>query len=215
MLMKAKIVEFRGRQDKLTLVGHLLSKYLKGDVLDVGCGEKHLSTLVRGRYVGIDIAGKPDIIANVEPGIPFRDMSFDTVVAFDILEHSDNIHFGFDELCRVARRYVIIGLPNIYEWRFRLMFVIGRRLSGKYGLPVNPPLDRHRWLFSFWDARSFIHHRASRAGFEIIEEFVGLYKYNRLFARAIGAVGKTMVRWFPNLFAYHYWAILERIDFVR
>ncbi len=111
-LNKMKAVQFRGREDKLALVGDLLSNYLQGSVLDVGCDQKCLSAFVKGRYIDVDIAGKPDLIVNVEYGLPFKDRSFDTVVAFDVLEHLDNIHFGFDELCRVAQRFVIIGLPK-------------------------------------------------------------------------------------------------------
>jgi hypothetical protein len=84
------------------------------------------------------------------------------------LEHLDNIHYAFDELCRVARRYVIIGLPNMYEWRFRVMFLMGKRLSGKYGLPVEPPQDRHRWLFSLKEARCFVQERALKLGFKYL-----------------------------------------------
>jgi len=157
-----KVAYFQGREDKLAVAGDILSKYLCGSVLDVGCDQMHLAKMVRGRYVGIDVNGTPDLIVNVEHGLPFQDKSFDTVVAFDVLEHLDDIHAAFDELCRVARRYVILGLPNMYEWRFRIMFLLGRRLSGKYGLPAEAPQDRHRWLFSLCEARTFVQHRGFR-----------------------------------------------------
>ncbi len=199
-----RVVCFRNREDKLALVGDVLSGYLRGSVLDVGCDRRHLLRFVTGRYVGIDISGAPEVVVNVEHGLPFRDMSFDTVVAFDVLEHLDNIHYVFDELCRVARRYVIIGLPNMYEWRFRLMFLLGKRLSMKYGLPIDP-----RWLFSLYEARCFIRERATRYGFRIVEETVGYYRYRRLLPRTITVIGKTLGRIGINLFAYHYWAVLE------
>ena len=125
-----RVVSFRGREDKLALAGDILSDYLRGSVLDVGCDRRWLSSRVIRCYIGVDISGTPDLVVNVEHGLPFRDRSFDTVVAFDILEHLDNVHYAFDELCRVARRHVIIGLPNMYEWRFRLMFLLGRKLGG-------------------------------------------------------------------------------------
>ncbi len=210
-----RTVDFRGREDKLALAGGILQNYLRGSMLDVGCDQKHLAKIVTGRYVGVDSSGKPDLVVNVENGLPFKNKSFDTVVAFDILEHVDNIHYVFDELCRVARRFVVIGVPNMYEWRFRLMFLLGKPLSGKYGLPIDLPRDRHRWLFSLQDARSFFKERGFRQGFKIREELVGYYRYTRLFGRAVTAIGKTLSRFtnrFTNLFAYHYWAILERCE---
>lgn len=180
-----KVVQFRGREDKLVLLGKIFLDYLQGSVLDVGCDRRSLSQVVTGPYLGVDISGTPDVVVNVEHGLPFRDRSFDTVVAFDILEHLDNIHYVFDELCRVAQRYVIIGLPNMYEWRFRVMFLMGKRLSGKYGLPVEPPQDRHRWLFSLKEACCFVQERALKSGFKLREEIIGYYSYRQLLPRAI------------------------------
>ena len=66
-------------------------------------------------------------------------------MALDVLEHTDDIYRANEELFRVARKNVIIALPNAYEVKGRLKFLIGRTLSGKYGLPLDPPSDRHRW----------------------------------------------------------------------
>lgn len=205
-----KIVEFRSREDKLALVGQLFGTYLQGRVLDVGCDRKHISKFVKGTYFGIDISGMPDAYVNVEHGLPFKDKSFDTIIAFDILEHIEKLHFLFDELCRVARKYVIIGLPNLYEWRFRLMFLIGKPLSGKYGLPITPPDDRHRWLFSLNEARHFVSMKASRNGFCVREEVFGYYKYRKLLARLLIRIG-IAIRLPANLLAYHYWIVIERM----
>jgi len=55
-----------------------------------------------------------------------------------VLEHTNNIHKSFEELCRVARKFVVITLPNAYELKTRLKFLLGLPHSGKYGLPVDP-----------------------------------------------------------------------------
>ena|SRR3990172_4520936 len=205
-----KKVFFRGRQDKLELMARVFQSYLLGDVLDVGCDQKIIKPFVRGRYVGIDIGGAPDVYANVEYGLPFRDKNFDTVIAFDSLEHLDHIHFAFDELCRVASRYVIIGLPNMYEWRFRLRFLIGKPISGKYGLPADAPLDRHRWLLSLRDAIEFVHQRGRQNGFLVVDEAFGYYEYRKLIARLINTLGCLLGSRGISLFVYHYWAVLEK-----
>ena len=84
---------FHGCKDKLFEVGRLFSDYLKGDVLDVGYDTRYLAKWVQGRYIRVDIDGSPNIQINDEGGLPFHDKGFDTVVAFDILEHCDSIHF--------------------------------------------------------------------------------------------------------------------------
>ena len=61
-----------------------------------------------------------DHVANIEEGLPFADREFDAVVALDLLEHTNNIWFAFDELVRVSRRQVVIVLPNIYHWSSRV-----------------------------------------------------------------------------------------------
>ena len=80
------------------------------------------------------------------------------------------MHGSFRELFRVARRYVVVTLPNAYYAPARLQFLAGRPLSGKYGLPLDPPADRHRWVFSFAEAALFCNHWARRAGGVVLSE---------------------------------------------
>ena len=48
--------------------------------------------------------------------LPFIGKSFDTIVAGELLEHLENPGQGLNELCRVARKKVIITLPiMIYD----------------------------------------------------------------------------------------------------
>lgn len=48
-------------------------------MLDVGCDEAHLKSLVPGiRYTGIDVGGKPDLVVDLESAerLPFGDRAF-------------------------------------------------------------------------------------------------------------------------------------------
>jgi hypothetical protein len=209
-LQEISYIAFRGREDKLRRISQIISNYLKGGVLDVGCDVKHLSTYVQGSYVGLDMLGSPDIQANADVVLPFQAKSFNTVVAFDLLEHCDHIHLAFDELCRVSRSYLVIGLPNIYEWHYRLLFLVGKKLGGKYGLPSSPPVDRHRWLFGLEEARGFVRQRSRKQGFSVIEEILGYYGYRRVLPRCITTIGKVLAPHLSSLFAVRYWAILKR-----
>lgn len=203
-------VEFRGRTDKLFIMAQLFRDYLRGRVLDLGCDTKALREFISGTYIGVDFIGKPDIQSDLTYGIPIKDQAVDCVVAMDVLEHLDDIHYAFDEICRVSRKYAIIGLPNLYEWSFRLKFLMGKRLSGKYGLPLEPPTDRHRWLFSLREAREFIYVRAQKNGFMPIREVYGFYKYKKIIPKLLARIGRLFGERGVNLWAYHYWVVLER-----
>jgi hypothetical protein len=178
-----------------------------GLVLDVGCRSKTLRYALSDKnigYYGLDLSSPADIIASLEDGLPFEDHSFRTVIGLDVLEHIDNIHRGFNELCRVSSHYVLITLPNSYEVTYRIKFLLGRQLSGKYGLPHNAPYDRHRWLFSLREARDFTHSLGLRNEFNIMLEgcLIG--------PRRGMAGGNLVVSLLPNLLSPWYVAVLHR-----
>jgi SAM-dependent methyltransferase len=101
-------------------------------VLDVGCGTGFLlDHLKRARpdlaLTGVDFiieegtrTRHPDIRfeqANIE-NLPFADRSFDTVVCTHVLEHILEFRQALSELRRVARRRLIIVVPQEREYRF-------------------------------------------------------------------------------------------------
>jgi hypothetical protein len=164
-----------------------------GYVLDVGCRSRELERALGGRperYVGADLYPPADIVADLGAGLPLENGAADTVVALDVLEHVDDIYDGFAELCRVAGSAVVIGLPNGFEANARLRHLRGRS-GGKYGLPEEPPGDRHRWLFSLDDARSFCRRRAALAGWQVAAEAVFVGPRRRRI--------EPLVRQWPNL----------------
>lgn len=178
-----------------------------GFILDVGCRSGKLKCAFsdkKGKYFGLDLFPPADIIANLEKGLPFANESFDTVVALDILEHTDNIYKAFSELCRVAHKYIVVTLPNAYEVTNRLKFLFGKRSSDKYGLPLNPPRDRHRWTFSLREGITFTHARGQLCGFRVAVEgcLVG--------PRRGFSLSRLVVASFPNLLSPCYLALLER-----
>jgi hypothetical protein len=178
-----------------------------GRVLDVGCRSRQLKDALPKEttdYLGLDLHPPADVVGNLGTGLPFDEASSDTVVALDVLEHTDDIYYSFAELCRVARNYVLLALPNLYEIMVRKRVFFGQPISGKYGLPVNPPMDRHRWMFSFCEAENFTHAMATKCGFEVIGE-------GCLIGRRRSAIGvRHLVNVFPNLLSPSYVALLER-----
>lgn len=158
--------------DRATKARYIANKYapiLTGSVLDVGCDAAPLRSLVAdpGRYVGVDIREDADIIVNLDrDNLPLPDRSFDTVLCTDVLEHLERCHAVFDELCRVSRRHVIVSLPNPLRNLIQAL-ASGRTTIKYYGLPADPPPDRHRWFFSHDEAVNFLTRRAERNDFHI------------------------------------------------
>jgi len=98
-------------------------KYAGSGVLDLGCGfGAYLAALNEAGLTcfGCDInadylrkasaLGLP--VANVDSLLPFRDRSFDTVVLFEVLEHVNDVNAVLREAFRVARKNVLITVPN-------------------------------------------------------------------------------------------------------
>jgi SAM-dependent methyltransferase len=95
-----------------------------GATLDIGCSDGRGSELLAGA-AGCDIY-EPGLRAAVESGrrrmpvvadlrrLPYRDGSFDAVVALDVLEHfeKDDAMVVVGEMERVARRLVAIQTPS-------------------------------------------------------------------------------------------------------
>ena len=138
---------YTDRESRARWVADKYIPFLAASVLDVGAWEQHLRKyLPRGsRYVGIDRAGSPDVRGNLDAGaIPFKDGAFECVICTEVLEHLEHIHAVFDDLIRVSRRWVIVSLPNCWATA-RWTVLTGRTVAPKfYGLPVDPPEDRHQ-----------------------------------------------------------------------
>jgi 2-polyprenyl-3-methyl-5-hydroxy-6-metoxy-1,4-benzoquinol methylase len=176
-----------------------------GTVLDVGCRTMELSKALAGHevsYLGLDVRPPADIVADLDAAIPLDDQSVDLVVALDVLEHTNDLHHAFAELCRVARSHVLISLPNCYEIRLRTAIARGRPLGDKYGLPVEPPADRHRWFFSLDDARRFCSQRAAAEGWQVADERVVVGPLR-------GRIRPLVQRW-PNLLSPTLVTLLSR-----
>lgn len=160
--------------DRASKAEHIAARFgaiLKGSVLDVGCDQAPLRRLVAPgtRYVGVDLdPAAADFIIDLDrQRLPFAPGSFDTVVCTDVLEHLERCHEVLDQLCAIARRHVLVSLPS--PLHATLDGVRARNNGWKkfYGLPCEPPEDRHRWFFGFDDARTFLETRARRCGFGI------------------------------------------------
>lgn len=129
-------------------------------VLDVGCGDGLLSSLIMQkrpdvRTRGIDVLVRPQTHIPVEAydgqRMPVGDKSYDVVMFVDVLHHTDDPMVVLREAVRVARRAVVIkdhtrdGL--LAEQTLRFMDEIGNERHG-VRLPFNY-WPRQKWLEAF------------------------------------------------------------------
>jgi len=133
-------------QERITL--RLLANAPGASVLDVGGGHGQLAIpLCRDGYpvtvLGSDESCRKRIAGIVESGqctfevgnvidLPYPDRSFDTVIAFRMLTHCEQWPTLVSELCRVARRSVIVDYPTSQSLNrvAPLLFKAKKRLEG-------------------------------------------------------------------------------------
>lgn len=92
--------------------------YIDPIILDLGCGQKPFQSLFpRGKFIGVDfdLNSDAEVIAD-NHRLPFKDNSFDAIIASEVLEHSADEYQFIKEMRRVAKKnaLVYISLPFIF-----------------------------------------------------------------------------------------------------
>ncbi len=144
-----------------SLVRHLVSLMPKsGSVLDVGCGDGLLASLLAAsvpqtEFFGIDVLVRDQTHIPVEYfdgfEIPHGDNSFDTVMMVDVLHHTEDPELLLREAKRVARDHIVLkdhtrdGL--LANSTLRFMDWVGNAHHG-VALPYNY-LAECEWLSMF------------------------------------------------------------------
>ncbi|OGZ88773.1 MAG: hypothetical protein A2528_01725 [Candidatus Staskawiczbacteria bacterium RIFOXYD2_FULL_37_9] len=193
-------------QNKYNFAANLI-KHDSKNVLDVGCRKKEIKDCLSKnvRYQGLDFMEGDEVIAcNLENGIPLENKSFDLIFALDILEHVENVHFLFEEMLRVAKKEVIIALPNEYHWSRRLKFLLGKDLLYHHIFFKEKTIDRHRWITSYYSSCDFVKFNAKNYKVEV---FNWIYVYQKF--RFFYKIDKFFSKFWPNLFVC---ATFFRID---
>jgi len=167
---------YSDRENKANYIADKYKALLQRPVLDVGADAMYLKSLVEstgGEYTGIGYGKGIEHFLNLEQvPFPFGNQSFETVLCFDVLEHLENIHAVFDELCRISKQTIVISLPNPIAGAFGVLrnddYAEDQSIKF-YGLPIDKPVDRHRWFFTEKESINFINKRAEMNGFSVIQ----------------------------------------------
>ena len=206
-----EIINFPYRKDRSEYVSRKYENYLKGSVLDVGCHNRYLSSMIASNdYTGIDVSGSPDLYIDLDSidNLPFGDNEFDSVVCSDVLEHLDEFHLVFSELIRVAKKDIIISLPNCWN-SVRRHVERGYGSVVHYGLPLNKPDDRHKWFFNYVDIINFFTEQSLQQGLEIKSVTVNIRKRHFI----IDAVRKVLFfdkKKYYNRYSHTIWVHYEK-----
>lgn len=155
-------------------------------VLDIGCGDGVVGTLLPAdwRYRGIDLSNaaiyeqnasderilysSPDqieaVLASSEPA--------DVVLMLDVLEHTRRFCDLFERAIPLARRYLIVSLPNELFLLDRLRLLAGKEHPAhSLDLIDLPEGFKHQYLINIAKARQILSGVASRHGFSLVEEW--------------------------------------------
>lgn len=106
----------------------LIAQYCIGKTLDVACGLKGLSQFIpKERYLGCDLNGG-DVYASAY-ALPFKAKSFDTIVMGEVLEHLGMPVVALQEASRIARKRIVITVPNEYSLVKLSRLLLGREVE--------------------------------------------------------------------------------------
>lgn len=172
--MAKKEFNYHDRKTKAQYVYNNFKSILDDSVLDVGADECYLKEYLHNTvlYTGIGLGSNPNLLKlDLEKEkLPFNKDEYSTVICLDVLEHLDNIHDVFDSLCFVAKKWVLITLPNPYN-EFMLTLENRKYRQNRnlkfYGLPLVKENDRHKWFFSSREAIEFVRYRSQLNNFKI------------------------------------------------
>lgn len=189
-----------------------LGKLNQDVILDLGCRDMILKKTLEGNfeYIGLDYSEKKEnnsnlINHNLEQGLPKNLKKVDITIALDVLEHVENIHNVYKELFDVSNKIVIVALPNMAYYKFRINFMIKGVLSGKYIFSEYKVIDRHRWIPNYETIKKFIEFNTPE-NWQIIEyDYIAERKRNYLFYY----LEKILSKFLPGLFVY------EKIFFIK
>ena len=104
---------------RVRVLAESLAEWIPSDasVLDIGCGDGRIASLVKIRkpsvnIEGIEFAPRPTCLIDCKAfdgkTIPYPAASFDVSMFVDVLHHSEAIEALLSEACRVSRQFVLI-----------------------------------------------------------------------------------------------------------
>jgi 2-polyprenyl-3-methyl-5-hydroxy-6-metoxy-1,4-benzoquinol methylase len=149
---------------KLKFIANIINGIDGHSILDIGCRDCYLNELLTQdlEYLGCDIfqnqKGSVDVVGDFQD-IHFTEQ-YDFVTALDVVEHVDDPFALTEKIFKTSKKYVIITLPNIFNYSKKFDFLFNNSLGGKYDFYTENKLDRHRWIMNYEQIVRFYKHIA-------------------------------------------------------
>ena len=193
--------------DKFYLVKKLL-KDCQGSLLDLGSRDQLLKNFINDKinYEGCDMTQndeKTNILVNLENELPFNDNSYDYVTILDVAEHLED-PFSLIKKCeKIYRKKLLIVLPNVAYYEFRLKYLITGNLGSKYHFSGKKTDDRHKWFTNYFLISAFFNKNFEN--YKIIKIAKTRNKLKPLYY-----IETLLGKIFPNLFCWSFLIVFEK-----
>ena len=162
MIMRAPTYKMEPRAEMM----RKLAGNTKGaDILDVGCGICLVSEGLEGSVTTVDILDGADVKHDLNEPLPFKDSSFDIILAGEITEHLTNPKGFLLECYRVLRKNgkLVLSVPNICYLRNRVLLLFGKFPQSGAKANLKEEWDDHYSDYNI----DFLRMVLSEAGFEV------------------------------------------------
>ncbi len=161
-----------------------------GRLLDLGCydGQLAASVVPAGRpVVGLDVShaalrhaarrGLRPVRAQVETTLPFREASFSTVLAAEVIEHVFDTQAFVDEAARVLEPegWLVVTTPNLVALSGRMKLVLGKS-PANVECDASPGTSGHIRYFTFDTLEALLR----RAGLEPLGRWTNVAHFSVL-----------------------------------
>lgn len=208
--MESSSHDFKWRDLVLgNVVRSLLSDKKIESVLDIGGGVGTFGKIFKTKkYVNLNIFADSDtkgtfrnadvkIDLNNFKKLPFKNNSFDLVVLSQVLEHLFYPEKVIEEVKRVSKKYILVGLPNEVALHLRIKLLKGESTIGysRHG---------HHYMFNFDVTEKFI-----KTKFAPDFKIMGKY-FQRIAPTRKIPLPNYFVKKFPNLFAREFYYLLVK-----
>lgn len=166
-------------------------------VLEIGVGDRVIGNVLKEHgiaYTSADVAEdlSPDVVAEVT-ALPFADKTFDTVCAFEVLEHLpfEKFNQALVELARVSKHSILISLPHYgpsFRFECKIPFLPRIRFAWKVPHPAKHTFNgQHYW-------------EIGKRGYPV-----------RRIRASLGKIGSLRKEFIPFENQYHHFFIIEKL----
>lgn len=154
-------------------------------IVDLGAGNNPVSQYIPNNIsitLDFDLTLNPDIVCNLNSGIPLQNNVCDIVIATEVIEHIYYSKQLFDEISRVLKPggYIVLSTPNACSLLYRILWVLGRvpPFAAKGDYTYSPPgyAGGHVRDYSFSELERIL----TEHGFDLIISTTNGVVYDRL-----------------------------------